>query len=135
MTMIDWSLLLTTKRTIVCSDILSLGSRFAKIGVHSDYRCITSNSLSTSYFYLGRQMCLFCVFELLTDRLASCLKTLLSAREVLGSILELDKLNTVPPTARHRCDVSSSCVGPALDSGDGPAKCPLVTRFSIIARE
>ena len=67
------------------------------------------------------------------NRLSSqWLKTSLLVREVLGSILGLVKLDTVSPSARHRCDVSSELCRP----GANPRRLipPLVTRFGAIPR-
>ena len=65
-------------------------------------------------------------------RLAQLLSTLLSLREVWGSIPGPVKFDTVSPTARHRCDVFLELCHP----GAKPRRWtpPLVTRFGIIPR-
>ena len=59
--------------------------------------------------------------------------TLLSVREVWGSIPGSVKSDTVSPTACHRCDVSSElCCQGAKQRRWAPL---LVTRFGVISRE
>ena len=49
-------------------------------------------------------------------------KTSLSVQGVWGSIPRQVKLNIVPVTPRHRCDVFRSCVAQALSRGDTPCE-------------
>ena len=67
-----------------------------------------------------------------TARLAQLSTTSLSVREVWGSIPGPVKSDTVSPTARHRCDVSSELCSP----GAKPRRWvpSLVTRFGVILR-
>ena len=61
-----------------------------------------------------------------------CSETLVSAREVLSLIPGPVKSNTMSPTARHRCDVSSElCCSVAKPRRWIP---PLVTRFGVTPR-
>ena len=68
----------------------------------------------------------------MTGQSASLLNASLSVREVWGSISELDKVNTVSPTARHRCDLFSElcCTGADLWRRISS----LVARFAVIQR-
>ena len=66
------------------------------------------------------------------DRLAQLFTTLLSVRDVFGSILGPLKSDTVSPTARHRCDVSSELCCPGVKLRRWTP--PLVTRFGVIPR-
>ena len=68
----------------------------------------------------------------LTDRLAQLFGTLLLLREVSGSIPEPIKLDTVSPTARHRCKVSLKLCCPGVKPRKRPSS--LVTRFVAIPR-
>ena len=67
-----------------------------------------------------------------TRPVSSVVTTLLSVKEVWGSIPGLVKSDTVSPTARHRCDASSEL----CYSGAKPRRWipPLVTCFGVIPR-
>ena len=69
-------------------------------------------------------------FKLTTKQrpVSSVVKISLSVLEVWGSIPGPVKSDTVLPTARHRCDVSSELSCQVLSRGDGPATCYALRR-------
>ena len=64
------------------------------------------------------------------DLLAQLFKTSLSVREVWVSITGAVKSDTVSPTARHHCDVSSELCCPGAKSRSWAPT--LATRFGVI---
>ena len=56
--------------------------------------------------------------NLISDRSAQLLSITLSVRKVRTSIPGPVKLDTIPPTARYRCDVSSELCSQVISRGD-----------------